>query len=328
MTTEERRARPVSVPADEGDCATLSIEHESREQTCSREGSLSCFIPGSFRASGLLREMKGAALSVYCAYVSRVGKKKVAWPSLKSLAASTGYGVNCIKSARRRLVELELLIPIEQLRPGGRFGRKNFLVVTEAPKTAQGTVVRKTVAPRTAARKQDQEGNSSSRGLPVGKNNSTRCTTSADGEHRSRSPYKEKILIKKKEESMERRLIQKIQDEDESVSQWREKKNAPDNELMSEIKAAFDAMRFPFNVNDPCISMSFAIFAREVWAENRSKDIPPGILCCKLIDRLQRYRKTGEPGCYWSPKFQRHRDNLRAQERAHAGKQLLAEEDL
>src|SRR5271169_682128 len=115
MTTEELPLDLESAPPNGSECTTLPPEHESRERIGSRKKPLQCFIPGWLRESGLLREMRGAPLSVYCAYLSHVGKRRLAWPSLKSLAASTGYGVNCIKSARRKLVELGLLIPTKQL---------------------------------------------------------------------------------------------------------------------------------------------------------------------------------------------------------------------
>ena len=310
------------------DLGTHPVGHGSQERIRSREDSVACFIPGSLRESGLLREMKGAPLSVFCAYLSHVGKNKLAWPSLKSLAASTGYGVNCLKLARRKLVELGLLIPVEQLRPAGRFGRKNFRVVTVVPNSARDNVAQKTVAPPTAAQKQGQEGRTSSKDLPVGKITSERRTASSYCERPIYGSHIQKTSKSKRQASMEKRLIQKIQDEGESFSQWCKGKHHPEYAFLTETSEAFAAMKFPLDGNDPCVSISFVISAREVWLENREKDITPGVLCCKVIDRLERFRKDGEPGSYWPPSFQAHRNELRAQERAAAEQESLAEEDL
>ena len=262
--------------------------------------------------------MKGAPLSVFCAYLSHVGKSKLAWPSLKSLAASTGYGVNCIKLARRKLVALGLLVPMEQLRPGGRFGRKNFLVVTATPETAHGTVARKTVAPSTAARTQCQEGRTRSKDLQVGRDTSKSSTASSDSERPIADLPVQEILKSKKQASIEKRLIQKIRAEGESFSQWSKGEHPPDDMFVCEARQAFAAMRFPFDGDDPRVSVNFVIAARSVWLDNKTRDISPGVLCCKVIDCLEQFRKDGETASFWPPSFQAHRDKLRAQERAAA----------
>lgn len=328
MTAEEPPSRLKRVRPSEGGCEADLSAHDSQERIGLRRKSLKCFIPGSLRESGLLREMKGAPLSVFCAYLSHVGTSRLAWPSLKSLAASTGYGVNCIKLARRKLVALGLLVPMEQLRPGGRYGRKNFLVVTVAPEKARGTAARRTVAPSTAARTQCQEGRIRSNDLQVGRDTSKSSTASSDSERPIPILPVQKILKSKRQASIEKRLIQKIRAEGESFSEWSKGDHPLDDTLVSEARQAFAAMKFAFDGDDAGVSVNFVIAARSVWLDNRTRDISPGVLCCKVIDCLEQFRKDGEPASFWPPSFQAHRDKLRAQERAAAAQELLAEENL
>lgn len=122
------------------------------------------FVSAAFREQ-CLAQLKGAPLSVYLAYQSYANKEGIAWPSLRSLAKFTGYGINAVKRARKALVEMGFLDPIKQDREGGQFGRKKFRVNTVPPKQCHGTVAPSTVAPSTVAPKQCQEG-SPSEGFP------------------------------------------------------------------------------------------------------------------------------------------------------------------
>lgn len=122
------------------------------------------FISSAFREQ-LLAPLKGAPLSIYLAYKSYANNEGIAWPSLRSVARATGYGINAVKRGKLILMEMGLLTPLEQSREGGQFGRKKFRVNAVAPIQAHGTVAPSTVAPSTVAPKQCQEG-SPSKGFP------------------------------------------------------------------------------------------------------------------------------------------------------------------
>lgn len=94
------------------------------------------FVSAAFREQ-CLAQLKGAPLSVYLAYQSYANKEGIAWPSLRSLAKFTGYGINAVKRARKALVEMGFLDPIKQDREGGQFGRKKFRVNTVPAKQCQ-----------------------------------------------------------------------------------------------------------------------------------------------------------------------------------------------
>lgn len=131
------------------------------------------FVPANFRTE-LLARLKGAPLSVYLAYLSHSDKAGMAWPSLDSLATSTGYGVKVVKRAKHVLVQMGLLVPTDQARPDGRFGRKRFRIATtvgskgdhgtEVSKSTHGTVG--SFCPSTVGSKSTQEG-LPSEGTPV-----------------------------------------------------------------------------------------------------------------------------------------------------------------
>jgi len=99
------------------------------------------FIPAWVR--DILPSLKGAAASVALAYWSHANKEGVAWPSVGALVRETGYGKNAVKLARKRLVAMGVLVPVEQNREGGRFGRKTFRVNAMVSKQCHGTVGQK-----------------------------------------------------------------------------------------------------------------------------------------------------------------------------------------
>jgi hypothetical protein len=148
-----------------------STNSSPQGNSTSRTNARRPFIPAEWR-QGLIHDLKGAPLSVYLAYCSHANKQDLAWPSLGALEKSTGYGLNALKEARRKLVEMGLLIPLEQHRKSGQFGQKVFRVAfTVGQKECHGTVAPFTVARPTVARpavghKECQEG-SPAQGSPI-----------------------------------------------------------------------------------------------------------------------------------------------------------------
>lgn len=124
-----------------------------------RSFARSLFVPSEFR-KGFLSELKGAPLSVLCAYQSYANREGLAWPSLRTLARDTGYGINAVKAARRKLIDLGLLIPVDQSREAGRFCSKQFQVCTVVRKQCHGTVASSTVARKQCHEVSPSEGSS------------------------------------------------------------------------------------------------------------------------------------------------------------------------
>jgi hypothetical protein len=122
------------------------------------------FIPAWVRE--ILPAVKGAPLSVLNVYWSRASKDGLAWPSIKTLTTDTGYGEVAVKKARKLLIEMRLLVPIQQARStGGRYGKKEFRVVvpwyqnhTAAPQDTFSTSPRDTFDTPTVVSKPYQEG--------------------------------------------------------------------------------------------------------------------------------------------------------------------------
>jgi hypothetical protein len=121
------------------------------------------FVPSWFRE--FLTLLKGAPVSVLLAYASHADRAGFAFPSIITLRRETGYGINCVKQGRAQLVGMGLLIPRDQERKQGKFGRKIFQVAWKAsdswksqcaPAAAPSTAARPDVLPRTSARKQGQ----------------------------------------------------------------------------------------------------------------------------------------------------------------------------
>lgn len=87
--------------------------------------TLPAFIPAWLREK--LDDLRGAPLSVFVAYASRANKDGIAWPSLGCLAKDTGYGIRSCKAARKKLIEMKLLIPeCQEREKGGKYGRRLF----------------------------------------------------------------------------------------------------------------------------------------------------------------------------------------------------------
>jgi hypothetical protein len=149
-------------------------EKNSTKQSSAKSSPKSArpFIPAEWR-EWLLADLSGPELSVYLAYWAHANGDDLAWPSLRSLSKTTGYGINALKKARRQLISKGLLIPVEQKREGGQFGRKVFRVYwssslrhsTVGHKECHGTAAHSTVAPSTVGHKECQEG-SPSEGSP------------------------------------------------------------------------------------------------------------------------------------------------------------------
>lgn len=92
------------------------------------------FIPAWLRK--ILRDLKGAPISVLVAYGSFANRGGCAFPSIQTLCQVTGYGLESVKTARRVLLEKGLLSEVGQERSGGRFGRKIFRLGWKETKAA------------------------------------------------------------------------------------------------------------------------------------------------------------------------------------------------
>jgi hypothetical protein len=121
------------------------------------------FVPSWMRE--ILALLKGAPISVLAAYASHADRAGLAFPSIMMLRRETGYGINSVKQGRALLVGMGLLIPRNQERKQGKFGRKIFQMAWKSPDSGMGqgpsaaapsTAARPDVLPHTAARKQGQ----------------------------------------------------------------------------------------------------------------------------------------------------------------------------
>lgn len=76
-----------------------------------------------------------------------------------------------------------------------------------------------------------------------------------------------------------------------------------------EAQQAAAAVGYELDEKSPVVSPDFAWALLEVWEDHCESNLPPGILCTKVIDRCC------SENVIWPPDFQDHRDSLRAQER-------------
>jgi hypothetical protein len=132
-----------------------------------------------------------------------------------------------------------------------------------------------------------------------------------------------------KRENLEGRLAAKIAAARDSYSDYiqfcqRKGREHPFGKLERET---FTALEYELDVSSPLVSRTFVFTAAEVYQENRGRGLSLGVLCCKVIDMLDRYRRedkecaaqSGRPsdGYFYPPDFKEHRDRLRARERLH-----------
>lgn len=301
------------------------------------------FVPASFRTE-LLSELKGAPVSVYLAYCSYANKDGLAWPSLRTLEAVTGYGINAVKDARRYLVTMGLLVAAEQSRAGGRFGRKDFQICTVAQKQCHGTVASPTVAPSTVARctvarKQCQEGSPSEgvafEGSPKGEGiliNAVRRRVDAEQRPRvNSSPLQSQKLetppYRTKSQKLKTRLESKIKTTGDSYADWIERcrQKGREHPFGKEEQDAFKALQYKPDLKSPLLSWEFVTAVTEVYEKHADRGVLPGNLCSKVIDFCTTERKRdGGEGYYWPPDFQAHRDRLREEERQRTQSEQVA----
>ena len=90
------------------------------------------FIPGWFREK-VLRQAKGARLSVLLDFVSRANTKGISWPSVGAQCKSTGYGFRAVKQARAFWVSAGVIRGHWERTKQGRWGRRNFQLVWAEP---------------------------------------------------------------------------------------------------------------------------------------------------------------------------------------------------
>jgi hypothetical protein len=308
------------------------FDTRAETSSSSRKNASQLFVGREYREN-LISVLKGAPLSVHLAYQSFANREGLAWPSLRKLVKVSGYGINAVKEARRKLLSLGLLEPVEQEREGGRFGLKRFRVFTVARNPSHGTVAPSTVARCTVARKQCQEG-SPSEGSPKEGDQVDAVRRRGDAEllrpdDDLGSKAKPKTSFEAKPNSVPRgaklqsRISALIKRNDEPFSDWmdRELSKGHANPFGREEREAFAALGYQPNLRSADLSSDFVNAVCNVYEEHRGAGVSPGNLCSKVIDRLQRDRrfdrKQGGDGCghFWPNDFQRHRDTLREQER-------------
>jgi Helix-turn-helix domain len=305
-----------------------------QSESASRENRADLFVSARFRTEEL-RELKGPALSVLLAYRSHANAQGFAWPSLGALAKTTGYGINAVKAARRKLIATGYLIPVEQMRDGGEFGRKVFKVSTVGHKQCHGTAALSTVAPSTVGHKQCQEG-SPAQGFPVKGNPANAVRRRFDAELRdvqqpeiqgrgfppskpsphgkASEPNRQVFSSLKRKKKLEARIADKLM---ESGNTLNRKFNDDERKAFAFIK--YDP-EYPSN-----LPTGFVCEVVDAYADHKDDGLSPGILCSKIIDRCMEEQKSIKTlgggfeypsDYYWPPDFQAHRDRLRAEERA------------
>jgi Helix-turn-helix domain len=321
---------------------TLCMKNFTRQsESASRESKTDLFVSARFRTEEL-RELKGPALSVLLAYRSHANAQGVAWPSLGALAKTTGYGINAIKAARRKLISSGYLIPVEQMREGGKFGRKFFKVSTVGHKQCHGTAALSTVAlsivaPSTVGHKQCQEGSpaqgSPAQGFPVKGNPANAVRRLVDAELRDvhqpeiqgrgfppskPSPKGEASEPKRQGFSLKRKKKLGARIADKLL----ETGNTLDRDLDDEEREAFAYLRYKPKDEPRNLPNGFVWTLFDVYDDHKD-DLPlPGNLCSKIIDRCMSeqkgYKTLGmDPSEYYYPlDFVEHRNRLREQERS------------
>jgi hypothetical protein len=288
-----------------------STEQSSQKSSKKSDDAPIVFVSSAFREQHLA-QLKGAPLSIYMAYKSYANKEGIAWPSLRTLARVTGYGINAVKSGKRVLIEMGLLTPIEQSRKGGQFEHKKFRVNTVARKQVHGAVAPSTVAPSTVARKQCQEG-SPSEGFPIEGDQLDAVRRPVDAEHhlagrKSFSPSERKAKLRA-------RLAKAI-----LVNGSQFEGRFLDADERAVLQAAVNAARYKAK-DATVITDGFSFTLMELYEKHKNDGISPGNFCSKVIDRClsqQEACKTmgSDPSeYYWPPDFQDHRNQLRAEER-------------
>jgi hypothetical protein len=268
------------------------------------------FVSSAFREQHLA-QLKGVPLSIHLAYKSYANKEGIAWPSLRTLARVTGYGINAVKGGKRVLIEMGLLTPTEQGRKGGRFELKKFRVNTVALKQVHGTVAPSTVAPLTVARKQCQEG-SPSEGIPTEGDPVDAVRRPVDAEHHLAS--RKSFSPSEKKAKLTTRLAKAIRLNGSQFS------GGLETEERAVLQAAVNAMRYTAK-DSTVITDGFACMLTEVYEKHKNDGTSTGNLCSKVIDRCLSEQKacktlSSDPSeYYWPPDFQDHRDRLRVEER-------------
>jgi len=113
-------------------------------------------------------------------------------------------------------------------------------------------------------------------------------------------------------------LAEKIKQDEGPFSDWIEdaRKRGHEHPFGLGERKAFAATGYTPDLKSPFLSPDFVCTVVEVYDENVGKDLAAGNLCSKILDRCALERKrNGGTGYYWPPDFQKHRDQLRAQER-------------
>jgi hypothetical protein len=305
------------------------------------------FVPSEFREQQLA-DLKGSPLSVLLAYKSYANKDGVAWPSLRTLAKVTGYGIDAVKAARKKLVETGRLIPVEQNREHGKFGRKQFIVrtvggfsnhgmlvpkstddgLTVAGKSTHGTVGESTVDGSTVVGstvdgQQHQEVTPSEGGAfevpPKGKVHQYDAVRRPfDAE---RPACTKKIFSpSEKRKKLIAHLAAKIKGEDDLFLDYIErcKKRGGSHPFGDEEREAFAATAYTPDLNSPLLGFDFVMAVVDVYDKKRGKGISAGNLCSAIIDYCEVEKERNGYGHNYPPDFLEHRDRLRKNESARA----------
>ena len=127
------------------------------------------------------------------------------------------------------------------------------------------------------------------------------------------------FFSKTKKQKLKDRLAALVAREDDLLASYLTKNQKRSGrrypEDWHEIIAAFEGMCYPLDEHSVLLSYTFVWEVREVWEKFQGQNIPPGILCTKVIDSMMRMSNVmGE--CHpYPPDFVTHRDRLREKER-------------
>jgi hypothetical protein len=112
---ELQERKPTAQPGTPG--------QENGKETPSRRS----FITRELRSA--LPYLKNSDVKVWLCFSSHANREGLAWPSDLTVARETGLAFRTVRSGKMRLIKAGLLVPTDQKRQRGRFGKKVFRVV-------------------------------------------------------------------------------------------------------------------------------------------------------------------------------------------------------
>lgn len=124
----------------------------SRAPSAKTKGPRRSFITIELRAA--LSSLSGSEVKVWLVFSSRANTDGLAWPGNVRVAQDTGLSLRTARTAKRKLVQLGLLVATEQSRVAGRFWTKRFRVIEPSPSILQSAGTRKGNSAETPTQRQ------------------------------------------------------------------------------------------------------------------------------------------------------------------------------